>query len=722
MKKIVLLFVYLLCVVAATAVNPSGALPVMYINTTDKAPIVSKEDYLTATYYLDSKGLDGYQSIGSADAPLTMRIKGRGNYTWSGFDKKPYRLKLDTKQPLLGMKKSKHFGLLAAADDNLGFLRNTVGFEVSRMMELEWTPSQQPVEVVLNGDYIGLYFLTELIRVDADRVNVVEQVDGETLPENITGGWLVEIDNYDDDFQIKINENKGNGEVMRFTHKTPEVLSQEQKDYLTNLVTAVDEAIYNEDKSSTDWENYIDINELAKFYIVQEVTDNGESFHGSCYWHKERGADTKLKFGPVWDFGNSFQRQTTNSYIFENTPFHQHWIGEIVKYPAFQTALKEQWKLFMQKYPSLDAFIEEFISKVTPAAATDYERWNAYGNRDMTGAKNSYLEKLHAKVEWLNDIWGDGSSLPGVTSWYMVGASTTLGSWQPGAAPKFSYDEQKEIYTLHLDNVDNLQSGFKIIDRRDWTGDIQMCSNGETLKLNEDYYVSTTINDPNITMDVDVLENVDVTIRKVNGKWVIRISDEIAEPEPVYERSEYLLHTWEAGCPTLHGLSDKYFYKRPVISDGVTYSLSLIFDNNNILTFDSDEQFVLKNETETEWWKATSIEASTSWSLSTENTADLIMNLGSYTGMLFEPSTGKMKVTSDKILASSINVSEKQILVRGGNNCIVISLDGRKNVSVYTISGQLVASQTVNNSDSIILSSGFYVVKVGNYVTKVAVK
>ena len=47
MKKIVLLFVYLLCVVAATAVNPSGALPVMYINTTDKAPIVSKEDYLT---------------------------------------------------------------------------------------------------------------------------------------------------------------------------------------------------------------------------------------------------------------------------------------------------------------------------------------------------------------------------------------------------------------------------------------------------------------------------------------------------------------------------------------------------------------------------------------------------------------------------------------------------------------------------------------------------
>ena len=283
----------------------SGTLPVLFINT--EAPVTSKETYVSGSYYLDNQGLEDYESIGSADAPLPLQIKGRGNYTWTGFDKKPYRLKLDAKAKPLGMKSSKHFTLLAHADDNLAFLRNTVGFELSRRLGLAYTPEQRPVEVVLNGDYIGLYMMTEQIRVDANRVNIVEQNDGETNPENITGGWLLEIDNYDDDCQIRMTE--GNGALLRCTYHSPEVLSDEQKNYLTQYLQAADDAIYNSDKNSTLWEDYIDMEALVAFYIVQEMMDNGESFHGSCYLHKDRGENTKLVFGPVWDFGNSFSRQ-----------------------------------------------------------------------------------------------------------------------------------------------------------------------------------------------------------------------------------------------------------------------------------------------------------------------------------------------------------------------------------------------------------------------------
>lgn len=60
------------------------------------------------------------------------------------------------------------------------------------------------MEVVLNGEYIGLYFLTETIRIDKDRVDIYEQNDGETDPDLIKGGWLVEVDNYIDDCQITI--------------------------------------------------------------------------------------------------------------------------------------------------------------------------------------------------------------------------------------------------------------------------------------------------------------------------------------------------------------------------------------------------------------------------------------------------------------------------------------------------------------------------------------
>lgn len=105
------------------------------------------------------------------------------------------------------MKSNKHFGLLAHADDSRAFLRNPIGFFISKAVGLAWTPDMRPVEVILNGDYIGLYFLTELIRVDKDRVDIYDQEDEEATPDP-TGGWLCEIDNYEEapSEQITITE------------------------------------------------------------------------------------------------------------------------------------------------------------------------------------------------------------------------------------------------------------------------------------------------------------------------------------------------------------------------------------------------------------------------------------------------------------------------------------------------------------------------------------
>ena len=208
-----------------------GTLPVLHIETEGKKEITSKEEYLNGTYYLDPMGASDVEAIGSKEAPLPLEIKGRGNYTWRDFDKKPYRLKLADKQPLMGLAKNKHFALMAHADDNKGFMRNTIGFYFSEQIGMAWTPKAKPVELVLNGDYKGLYFLTEHIRVDKDRVNIEEQEDNETDPEKITGGWLVEIDNYNEaPYNIEIRE--GNRHTMWFTYKSPELLSSAQEQFL----------------------------------------------------------------------------------------------------------------------------------------------------------------------------------------------------------------------------------------------------------------------------------------------------------------------------------------------------------------------------------------------------------------------------------------------------------------------------------------------------------
>lgn len=414
MKTKLFLVVFLLSCIELNAATYSGTLPVLYIQTENKEPITSKDYYLNATYYLDAIGLEGYESIGSASAPLTMEIKGRGNYSWTGFDKKPYRIKLADKQPLLGMKKSKHFALLAHADDSndrKGFMRNAVGFELSRMIGMTYTPDARPLEVVLNGDYIGLYFLTEHIRVDKDRVNIVEQEDEETDNEKITGGWLVEIDNYDDDPHITIKE--GGKTTMWITYKTPEVLSPQQEQYLTEQMKLIDNLVYG-DKNSDELWNYLDMDALAKFYIVQELTDNYESFHGSCYLHKELGKNEKWYFGPVWDFGSSFNRDKSQ-YMYQGDVWHNHWIPEICKFPAFMNRVKEVWNEFYNgDYNNIYNFIDTHENLIAQAAVKDKERWSQYHGSQTIG---TYIERttniLRKNAEWLNEQWKEGSGSNG---------------------------------------------------------------------------------------------------------------------------------------------------------------------------------------------------------------------------------------------------------------------------------------------------------------------
>ena len=398
----------------------SGTLPVLFINTEGHRDIVGreKEDYLQAEWWLDNMGIEGYESIGSADAPLGTLIKGHGNYTWRHYPKKSYRLKLDDKEPLMGMPKNRHFVLLAHYDDYLARMKNTMGFELSRRIGMAYTPAQEPVELVVNGKYMGLYFLTEKIRTGKHRVNIEEQGDCETDPERITGGWLLEIDNNPNPgIHVYITEkydNNNKPDSMAVTYLCPEELSSVQEQWLIQYLTQVNTAIYTADKSSVEWERYIDIDTLAMFYIIGEIMDDIEDFAGSCYMYKRYGDNSKLIFGPVWDFGSAYQRWAIygdvqfNKFIYEQpSVFNSSWIEEIAKYPHFQQVVRQYWREF---YGSgfngldIDNYTDEFVESIKPAVAADCVVWPRY---DIDIQKIDFKIFIHRKIAWLNSQWGD---------------------------------------------------------------------------------------------------------------------------------------------------------------------------------------------------------------------------------------------------------------------------------------------------------------------------
>lgn len=395
----------LLCSFAVTkAAEITGTLPVVYITTTNNAAIDSKEVYVTGTLRIDPLST-GYDALDNT----TAQFKGRGNWTWNGFDKKPYRIKLDSKQKVLGMSGNKHWCLMAHADDNLGFLRNKAGFIISEHLGMRWTPRTVPVELVINGQYQGLYFLTEHVRVGSKRVNVTEQEDQAT--DSVSGGWLVEIDNYWEEGNIEFYE--GNGQRIWVTMKSPEILSEVQRSYVTEQLLNINNALYGS-SASTLW-SLLDLEEAAKYYLVQEIMEDSESYHGSCYLYKDRdrnGKTEKWVFGPVWDFGNAYMRRQ-ETWIYNNPSFAQYWIGQLATWPEFQQAVKEQWWIFYHtQKDSVRTAIMEFANTIESAAQQDAEVWrgtqNYCDNSNYTDVRDRFFRRIDWRIGWLYSQWGEG--------------------------------------------------------------------------------------------------------------------------------------------------------------------------------------------------------------------------------------------------------------------------------------------------------------------------
>ena len=387
----------------------SNTLPVLYINTVDGQPIVDKENYIDGCYYVDANGFEEYESIGSVDAPLPLKIKGRGNATWL-LPKKPYRLKLDTKASLLGMPKNKHWVLLTSYGDWLaGHGRNYLCFKISEKLGMPYTPRNVPCEVVLNGDYIGMYFLTEQIRVAKERVNITEQADGETDSTLITGGWLLELDNYDDECQIKFID-KGTGRLMRVTYHSPENLSDEQYNYLANMIFTVNELVNTKDYTSREWEQYIDIDALARFYMMLEAIDDQEGFSGSCWFSKERGEDTKLVWGPFWDSGSALGgRNLTAPDFFYNDNDNTRrncWIRNIVHFPRFQIAYRKWWEKYRDEvFPTMQDEVDAYGQLTEQALAADFLRWGDKSATNPAYYRRKFMKALGNRVAFLSSQW-----------------------------------------------------------------------------------------------------------------------------------------------------------------------------------------------------------------------------------------------------------------------------------------------------------------------------
>jgi hypothetical protein len=383
-------------------------LPLLSITTADGTAIVSKLVYVPATLTLAD-------STGTTIVQGAMDVRGRGNTTWD-MPKKPYRLKLAASTSLLGMPANKNWVLLANFSDKT-MLRNDLTFELSRMMGMAWTPRSRFVDVNLNGAYQGVYQLVEHVRIAAERVNIPSMKITDTSAANITGGYLLEVDERRGESYC-FNSTKTR---MVFCVGDPDVLLEpgweKQRAYITNYIARTDTALFSTQFAdpTVGYAAYIDVESAVNNYILQEVVKNVDgSLRFGPFMFKPRGG--KLFFGPVWDFDLAIGNV---NYDTADQTFGWHardaqWYTRLFQDPAFKARVDARYTELKRTgvLDSLQNLVFSRANYLSVAQIRNFQRWPilntwVWPNRVVTG---SYDGETIAMKSWLISRlrWMDG--------------------------------------------------------------------------------------------------------------------------------------------------------------------------------------------------------------------------------------------------------------------------------------------------------------------------
>ena len=172
-----------------------------------------------------------------------------------------------------------------------------MAFKISDLIGLKFSPRCRPVDVLINGNYRGTYYICDKLEVGKNRLNITKMEETDITEPNISGGYLLEIDGSSTSGNSIFKTDKGIYGKIQYP-KEDEITS-EQKTYIVQKLNKFEDEVYNGILDSIDLESY------CKYFLVEEFCADPDHVFSSFYFHKERN-DDKFYFGPVWDFDLAF--------------------------------------------------------------------------------------------------------------------------------------------------------------------------------------------------------------------------------------------------------------------------------------------------------------------------------------------------------------------------------------------------------------------------------
>lgn len=405
MKKITLLFTTFFLAIAANAQLPATSnLPLININTNGQT--IPNDPKITADMGVI---FNGPGALNNATDPFNhyygkIGIEVRGQSSQQ-FPMKSYGIELrdnggsSINRSLFGLPAESDWVLYAPYNEKT-LMHNFLAYTITRQMG-RWAANCRYVEVVINGDYKGIYVLIEKIKRGSGRVNIPKLNATDITGDAVTGGYIFSIDKEADAWYSAVKPREStNNQTIHYSYIYPkaENIVTEQKDYIKSYVDSFETALksLSYQNKQNGWRKFADENSFIDYFIVNELSRNVDGYRLSSYFHKNKNSNGgKIIAGPVWDYDLAFRNANycngslTDGWAFRfngvcpqdfwQVPF---WWDVLLTDTAFNNNLRCRWKQLRQTTLSttnLFSLIDSVSNLTSQARQRHFNKWPVLG-------------------------------------------------------------------------------------------------------------------------------------------------------------------------------------------------------------------------------------------------------------------------------------------------------------------------------------------------------
>jgi len=311
---------------------------------------------------------------------VMIRVRGHSSRR---FEKPNYFIRFvnndgtNNPQEFLGMDSHHEWALHGPFLDKT-LIRNYMWYNIAGEI-MDYSPNVRFFELVLNGEYRGLYLAIETITAGKEGARLSLAVNKK---DNTFSGYALRLDWGDTE-----EENK----LYPFTNYTTRAKTQHELVYpgTKNMTPELKEAIkeefslfektlysYDYNNQKYGYKNYIDMDSFADYFLINELTCNYDAGSLSTYIYKDTSGKYKMC---VWDFNSAcdaYQEQTmpTNEFRLNSGLWYQMLFMDN---EFTDRVIERYWELrktvFSEEY--LFGFVDDTVDYLGTAIDRNYSRW-----------------------------------------------------------------------------------------------------------------------------------------------------------------------------------------------------------------------------------------------------------------------------------------------------------------------------------------------------------